>query len=266
MTGYETYALRYAYRDGNTASETYYRYELYGEPERTFAMDYFFWVARNRQRTVLVDCGYSRERALERGRTLVASPEELLARVGVAADEVDHVVLSHLHWDHVGNTGLFPNATFSIARREFEFWRGPYGHRPCVGLALGDEELSAIEELERAGRLFLVEDDVHDLYPGIRLITSPGHTPGQIVTDVTASTGSSIVLASDAVHYCDEMTLDRPFHVFTDIAGMYRTYETLRSLAARPDTMVIAGHDPAVTTQYKEIAENCLDLTAPIAL
>jgi glyoxylase-like metal-dependent hydrolase (beta-lactamase superfamily II) len=259
---YETYALRYATRDGATSSDTYYRYELYGEPEQTFAVDYFFWVARNSRRTVLVDCGYTPERALQRGRTWLASPDELLERIGISAAEVDHVVLSHMHWDHIGNVGMFPNATFSIARREFEFWRGPYAHRPCIGLALGDEELGAIEDLERAGRLFQVEDDHHRLYPGIDLITSPGHTPGQIVADVATAT-CSLVLASDALHYCDEMTLDRPFHVFTDIEGMYRTYERLRSMAARPDTAVIAGHDPAVTTAFKEVADNCLDLTAP---
>jgi glyoxylase-like metal-dependent hydrolase (beta-lactamase superfamily II) len=258
---YETYALRYATRDGNTSSDTYYRYELYGEPEQTFSMDYFFWVARNAQRTVLVDCGYTEERALQRGRTLLASPEELLERVGVAAAEVDHVVLSHMHWDHVGNVGLFPNATFSIARAEYEFWRGPFGSRPCIGLALGQEELAAIEQLEREGRLFLVDDAHQRLYPGIDVVTMPGHTPGQLVTDV-ATTAGSVVLASDALHYCDEMTLDRPFHVFTDIAGMYRTYQDLRSLSARPDTTVVAGHDPQVTADYKEVAENCMDLTA----
>ncbi|MYW96226.1 N-acyl homoserine lactonase family protein [Amycolatopsis rubida] len=260
---YETYALRYAFRDDNTASSTFYRYELYGEAEKPYPMDYFFWVARNSDRTVLVDCGYTPQRAEQRGRTLTATPAELLGRIGLSPAEVDHVVLSHMHWDHIGNVGLFPNATFSIARREFEFWRGPFAHRPCLGLALGDEELTAVENLEREGRLFQVEDDHHELYPGIRLITSPGHTPGQLVTDVSTPDGS-VVLASDALHYADEMTLDRPFHVFTELEGMYRTYQLLRSLAARPDTTVVAGHDPAVTAGYKEVAENCLDLSAPV--
>jgi glyoxylase-like metal-dependent hydrolase (beta-lactamase superfamily II) len=259
---YETYALRYATRQDNTAAANYYRFELYGEPDRTFAMDYFFWVARNAHRTVLVDCGYSEVRAVERGRTLVASPTELLERIGSSPREVDHVVLSHMHWDHIGNTDLFPNATFSIARREYEFWRGPFGRRPCLGLALGDEELGAIEHLDRAGRLFQIEDDLHRLYPGLHLITTPGHTPGQLVADVGVA-GGSVVLASDALHYTDEMTLDRPFHVFTELAGMYRTYELLRSMAARPTTVVVPGHDPAVTTTHQEVAENCYALTAP---
>jgi glyoxylase-like metal-dependent hydrolase (beta-lactamase superfamily II) len=262
-TDYEVLALRYAFRDDNTASNTFYRYELYDEPEQSYPMDYFFWVVRNSRRTVLVDCGYTPQRAQERGRTLTATPSELLARVGLNAADVDHVVLSHMHWDHIGNVDLFPNATFSIARREFEFWRGPYGHRPCLALALGDEELAAVEGLETAGRLFQLEDDTREIYPGIRLIVSPGHTPGQLLTDVSTG-GGSIVLASDALHYTDEMTLDRPFHVFTELAGMYATYQLLRSMAARPDTTVIAGHDPEVTRGFKEVAQNCLDLNARV--
>ena len=260
---YEVFALRYAYRNDNNASSTFYRFELYKEPEKQYPVDYFFWVVRGEHRTVLVDCGYTRARALERGRTLTASPTELMARIGVDPESVDHVVLSHMHWDHTGNVGLFPNATFSLARREFEFWTGPYADRPCLALALGDPELEAVKKLEQQGRLFLIEEDTHELYPGIRLITSPGHTPGQLITDVTTPTGS-VVLASDALHYSDEMSLDRPFHVFTDLEGMYRTYGLLRSLSARPGTSVIPGHDPAVTAAFAEVAENCLDLTAPV--
>jgi glyoxylase-like metal-dependent hydrolase (beta-lactamase superfamily II) len=261
---YEVFALRYAYRNDNNASSTFYRFELYEEPEKQYPMDYFFWVVSNKHCTVLVDCGYTRARALERGRTLTGSPTELMARIGVDPETVDHVVLSHMHWDHMGNVDLFPNATFIMARREFDFWTGPYAERPCLALALGDAELGAIKKLERQGRLFLFEEATHEVYPGIRLITSPRHTPGQLITDITTQTGS-VVLASDALHYSEEMSLDRPFHVFTDLEGMYRTYRLLRSLAARPRTRVIPGHDPAVTAAFTEVAENCLDLTAPVA-
>lgn len=260
---YEAYALRYAFRHNANSSNTFHRFELYGEPEKPYSMDYFFWVLRNENRVVLMDCGYSEARALERGRTLTASPSELLSRINLTPEDIDHVVLSHMHWDHIGNTALFPNATFSIARREYEFWNGPYAHRPCIGLALGDEELGAIQNLERAGRLFQIDDDEIELYPGIRLITTPGHTPGHLIADVSTR-GGSVVLAADALHYYEEMRLDRPFHVFTEISGMYQTYELLRSLSARPGTTVIAGHDPEVTASFAQVADGCIDLDAPL--
>jgi glyoxylase-like metal-dependent hydrolase (beta-lactamase superfamily II) len=261
---YEVLALRYAFRDDGAASNTYYAHQLYREADHSIASAYFIFVVRNGSRTVLVDCGYSPQRARERGRTLTALPEELLAEVGIAPQDVDHVVLTHMHWDHVGNTGLFPNATFSIARREYESATGPYGRRTCIGMALGDEELEAVKNLELAGRLFQVPDATFELFPGIRLLLTPGHTPGQLVTEVTTATGS-VILASDALHLYTEMTLDRPFWAFTDLEGMYRTYELLRSFAARPNTVVVPGHDPTVTTIFKKVAENCFDLTTQVS-
>ena len=257
---YEVHALRHALHEG-TASQTYHRFEVYGEPDRPLTTAFWFWVVRNERRTVLLDCGYSAGRARERGRTVLASPAELLGRLGLSPADVDHVVLSHLHWDHVGNVELFPHATFSIAREEFAFWRGPFGHRPCLGLALGDEELASVEALEREGRLFQVEGERHRLYPGIDLAVMPGHTPGQLVAEVATSSGT-LVLASDAAHFYESLTLDRPFHAFTDLPGTYRTLQRLRSLAARPGTTVIPGHDPSDAATYPEVAENCFALTA----
>ncbi|MFH8735857.1 hypothetical protein [Streptomyces sp. NPDC017964] len=81
--------------------------------------------------------------------------------------------------DHIGTVDLFPNATFSMARCEFEFWTGPHAERPCLALALGEAELGAIKKPERQGRLFLVGEATHEVYQGIRLITSPGPEPAE---------------------------------------------------------------------------------------
>src|SRR2546430_2267114 len=117
---YEVYALRYASLPERRASESFYRFDLYGEPDRPAPMDFFFWLVRNNDRTLLVDCGYTREVALARGRDPGNDPLELLSRLDVRPADVDHVILSHMHYDHVGNVNLFPNATFSMARAEFD--------------------------------------------------------------------------------------------------------------------------------------------------
>jgi glyoxylase-like metal-dependent hydrolase (beta-lactamase superfamily II) len=228
-------------------------------------MDYFFWLVRGNGRTVLVDCGYTEERAAARNRRIDTHPTELLARLDVRPEDVDHVVLSHMHFDHIGNVGLFPNAAFSMARAEFDFWTGRYSDRPCIAWAVEGSEVRAIDELGRQGRLYLTDEPSEEIFPGVRLTKLPGHTPGQLVTEVTTGAGQ-IVLASDAIHFYDEMELDRPFSIFTELEGMYRTYETLRNLAARPGTTVVAGHDPAVMTQFERAADECVDLTKRTAV
>ena len=71
-----------------------------------------------------------------------------------------------------------------------------------------------------------------------------------------------VVLASDAAHYYEELECDRPFSIFTSLPDMVRAYDTLRDLATRPQTRVIAGHDPRVRSMFDEVRPGCLDLTA----
>jgi len=162
---YDVLALRYASRGSNKASE-YFRYDIYRQPDQVQEMDYFFWLVRNNDRTVLVDCGFNRERGLAKNRVQEIDPIELLARVDVKAQDVDHVVISHLHYDHVGNVDLFPNATFSIAREEYDFWSGTYGSRELMKAFVIPEELQMVQDLNKQERLHFI-DGSDEIFPGV---------------------------------------------------------------------------------------------------
>ncbi|MGJ0183920.1 N-acyl homoserine lactonase family protein [Corynebacterium glyciniphilum] len=258
---YEVYALHYASRS-TMASQKFYRYELYGEPDKQYDTAYYFWLIRDDVRTVLVDCGFSTRSASTRNRAVETDPVELLGRMGVAPADVDHVVLSHMHFDHIGNIDLFPNATFTMARSEFEFWTGSFSDRPCIEWQVQQDEVDAVVELERAGRMNLVASDTTEIFPGIDVAVFPGHTPGQLVTSV-ASGEKTVVLASDAVHFYDELSEDRPFQIFLDLVAMYDSLERLREIEERPFTEVIPGHDPNVMSRYVHAAAGCADLLRP---
>ncbi|WP_446045647.1 N-acyl homoserine lactonase family protein [Streptomyces olivaceus] len=256
------HALRYARRPDCMASHAFYRHDLYGEPDRAVGVDYFFWLVRTDSHTIVVDCGFSAETAAARNRRLDTTPEALLARMGTSPEDVDHVVLTHMHFDHVGNTGLFPNAVFHMARDEFEYWTGPHRELPAFSWPVEPSELRALEGLHQQGRLQLLQDE-KTLVAGVELTRFPGHTPGQLVTHV--STGErQVVLASDALHYYDEMDRSRPFFLFTDLGQLLDTYQLLHDLDARPDIDVVAGHDPAVATMYAEVQQDCFDLLQPL--
>jgi glyoxylase-like metal-dependent hydrolase (beta-lactamase superfamily II) len=259
---HEVYALKFASWYNRTASHWFYRYDQYGEQDHPRPMDFFFWLIRNGDRTVLLDCGYDKERALRRHRQQDHEPRELLARFDVSPEDVDHVILSHLHFDHVGNLEMFPNATFTVARREFEFWSGPAGSVPSIQYPSNPEEIQILGRYASDGRVNLVEDSA-ELFPGIGVTRVGGHTPGQLVTTVESLNGS-LVLASDAIHYYEEMEKDRIFAGYTDIEEMLATYRHLRDLDARPDTQVVAGHDPLVGRRFESVDSECIDLTRPV--
>jgi glyoxylase-like metal-dependent hydrolase (beta-lactamase superfamily II) len=259
---YEVYSLRYSTRAASRSHE-FFMFGMYGEPDAELGMDYSFWLLRNEHRTVLVDTGFNRERALKKNRFMDVDPLELLQRMDVRPADVDHIIISHMHYDHVGNLDLFPNATFSIAREEFDYWSGPYGDRELMRILVDPAEVAIIQDLHRQERVQFVDGEA-DLFPGVRATTVGGHTPGQMIIEVSASSGE-VVLASDAMHYYEETEFDRPFILFTNMGDLYRGYDILREITARPGTTVVAGHDPRVRQMFREAVPDVVDLTAAIA-
>jgi glyoxylase-like metal-dependent hydrolase (beta-lactamase superfamily II) len=257
---FEAYALRYGQAIVKK-SEKYYRWETYGEPDEAVDIYFYFWLLRNERQTILVDCGFSDAAAGRRGFSGDVSPMELLLRFGVEPEDVDHVILTHMHFDHMGNFDRFPNADFTVARAEFDFCTGPHAKRPLLFHSHEQDEVDGLVRLKEQGRVRLVEGR-SEIFPGIVAHPIGGHTPGLMVLDVATANGQ-VVLASDAIHFYEQMEKDRPYWIFTDLAGMYHGYDFLRGLEARPNTWIVSGHDPQVMMRFEAVDGDCVDLSLP---
>lgn len=202
---------------------------------------------RNNERTVLVDCGFRPPVAQRRERLLVTPVPEALSRVGVDPADVSHVVLTHFHYDHIGNLDLFPRSRNVTGAAEYAFWTGPIGARPLFAPAVEAEEVALVQQVHREGRLLRVPADDPGL-PGISFHQVPGHTPGQIVVEVEGAGGRRIILASDASHTYEEFELERPFHIASSLPDMYEGLAWLKRAALEAE--VVPGHDNLVLTRY----------------
>jgi glyoxylase-like metal-dependent hydrolase (beta-lactamase superfamily II) len=250
VTGYEVLAVRYGTRVTRKA-ESYLNFHMYGEPDESFEMDYYFWLVRGAGRTLVVDCGFGEEPGTRRGREMLVDPVEALAGLGVDAAAVDQLVVTHAHYDHIGNLHRFPNAEIVIARREYEFWTGPYAGRFQLAQPTEPAELACLAEAGAQGRLRLV-DGTLDLAPGIDLVVVGGHTPGQMVARVAGAAGNTVVLAADAVHFYEELERDRPFFIVADLPDMYRGFDVVREMCEEPGSVLVAGHDADVRRRFPE--------------
>ncbi|MEU1870806.1 MULTISPECIES: MBL fold metallo-hydrolase [unclassified Streptomyces] len=157
---------------------------------------------------ILVDTGIGngKERANPAWHDLRTDFLRRLTDAGFPPDSVDLVILTHLHADHVGwNTRrengkwvpTFPNARHLTSRTEREFWAG-YDMDAARTQMFRD----SVFPVEEAGLLDLVDVPAEGLevVPGLRLIPTPGHTPGHLAVEL-ASRGRTALITGDCVHH-----------------------------------------------------------------
>jgi glyoxylase-like metal-dependent hydrolase (beta-lactamase superfamily II) len=243
MTPYEVHAIRYA-TVARRGAENF----IGGDPHESGAhLDYFVWLVRNAERTVVVDTGFNAAAAVRRRRELLRSPAEGLGLLGVDAATVATVVLTHLHYDHVGNFDLFPAATFHLQDAEMAFATGRYMGVPHFAHAYEADEVIGMVRNVYAGRVTFHDGDA-ELAPGLSVHLVGGHTKGLQAVRVWTRVGW-VVLASDASHYYANMEQGRPFPIVADVTRMVDGWRRLRELASAPQH-VVPGHDPAVMHRY----------------
>src|SRR5690606_31984958 len=125
-TTYEVLAIRYGTRP-TTRAQTFLNHHVYREPDTPIDLDFFLWVARNDERTVVIDTGYTAASAVNRmPRLELADPIGTLAELGVKPEASPQVIITHAHYDHLGNLDAFPSSEVVLARAEYDFWTGPY--------------------------------------------------------------------------------------------------------------------------------------------
>jgi glyoxylase-like metal-dependent hydrolase (beta-lactamase superfamily II) len=255
---YQVIIVKYGTRQ-TVRSDVFLNYHLYEEPDGPIGMDYFFWVVRNAERTIVVDTGFSVRGGERRRRTTLISPAAAFDALGVDRAAGPTVVVTHAHYDHIGNLDLFPASRLVIAAAEYDFWTGPFAGRTLLHHSVEDDEIGALRQAKKEGRLDTFDDEV-EMAPGVRALRIGGHTPGQCIVTVNTSEGA-VLLASDAVHYYEELERAMPFTQVTDLVGMYAGFERIRGLEKQH---LVPGHDPATLELFTPVSGPLHGLAATI--
>jgi glyoxylase-like metal-dependent hydrolase (beta-lactamase superfamily II) len=220
---------------------------LTANPEGVMRLDFVMWLVRSPRGAVVVDTGFSEQEGGRRGRVLERRPAAAVRELGVDPRDVGTVVLTHLHYDHAGNLGDFPEARVVLQEREIDYATGRAMTHPTLSHFFDAEDVSDVVRLVHEGRVQFVNGR-HELFPGLEVHLIGGHTRGLQVVRVHTERGW-VVLASDALHYYANFALRDPFPAIVDLAEMLDGYETLTRLADS-DEHLVPGHDPEVFTRY----------------
>jgi len=252
---YEIYALKYAGPFPRKLAMV-----LWNEGwDQDIEVNYYIWAIKGENgETIVVDAGCGTTLAAQRKLKNYVNPVEVLTRIGGDATNVTKVILTHMHFDHMGGMEMFPQAfpkaTFYVQKKEYDFWvKHPYAKRPPFSRLADPVAIRATAELEGTDRLVLVCGD-QKIMPGIEVLFAPGHTIGLQTVPVNTAQGTAIV-ASDCVHYHRAFLENNTSILITDLIAWIESYDKLRAKAASVD-LVFPGHDMAMATHYPKVAED----------
>ena len=250
MSLYQIFALKYA--GPFYGSEAFLMWHR--EWEKTAQRNYYIWCIKGAEETIIVDAGVSPELARAKDLNGYVNPTQLLAKIDVKAAEVQHVILTHIHWDHTSGVSLFPKAVFYVQKEEYNFWiKNPVANRPPFQYVSDETAKAHLASLEGTNRLVLLDGD-QKLFPGIECLLAPGHTPALQAVAIDTEKGTAI-LGSDCAHVFRNYQADWPSSLIVDMVAWMKTYAKLRSKAASLD-LLFPGHDPLMTENYPAVAED----------
>jgi len=241
---YEIVAIKYGEFTSRRRYESFIGADDHDAPH---PIDYYVWLIRNANRTILVDCGFDEAEASKRGRRIARTPAGALEMLGVGAAKVEQLIVSHLHYDHSGTMQDFPNARFHLQAAEMAYATGPSMCHNHLRYPFSADHVCEMVRNIYSGRVIFHDGDA-EVAPGISVHKIGGHSRGlQCVRVMT--TGGPMVLASDSSHFYENFEQGKVFPITVDIADVLNGYTRLKSLAASP-RHVVPGHDPLVLHRY----------------
>ena len=240
---YEIHAIRYGHLERNAAAN----FIGGDEHDGPMPLDYFVWAIVGADRTYLLDTGFDAATGRRRGRALVRPVGKGLAIVCIDPAAVTDVIVSHMHFDHAGNAGLFPNARYHLQESELHFCTGRCMCHPVLRHAYDVEDVNTMVRRVFEGRVAFQDGD-GEIAPGLTVHRVGGHTGGLQVTRVRTRRGW-VVLGSDAAHFYANVQQGRPCPIVHNVAEMLEGFARMRALASSPDH-IVPGHDPLVLDLY----------------
>jgi glyoxylase-like metal-dependent hydrolase (beta-lactamase superfamily II) len=206
--------------------------------EGVMNVPFAFVLARNGQRNVLIDSGFMNkgggaEMATKFDIPWWISPVKLLGELGVSAEQVTDIFISHAHFDHMGGIGEFPNAMIYMQKREYLSWLEAMALPPRFGfltLAVSPDDLRSALDASVEHRLTLLDGDKDNVLPGIHARFGEGHTLGQQFVAVESAKGRMVV-SGDCVYAARNITGNNNDGVYVPLAfGVGSIWEQLKTI------------------------------------
>jgi glyoxylase-like metal-dependent hydrolase (beta-lactamase superfamily II) len=161
--------------------------------------------------------------------------KNLLSQRGLDFEDIDTIILSHLHWDHTFNYDFFPRAQYILTRTEWTCANNLLPHDIIVD--------KSILTFLRIANVRFIEVDGEEIFPGIQAVFTPGHTPG-CMSVLIEQNNEKWMLAGDAVKTRGELRTGHA-EMSYDLEVTRATIEKIKKMSDR----ILPGHDSWIYMQ-----------------
>ncbi len=175
-----------------------------------------------------------------------------LKKIGINPEDVRYVLQSHLHLDHTGAVGRFPNATHIVQRREYEYAFTPDWFA-AGGYIRNDFDKPNLKWQFLEGE----NTDLYDIYGDgtLKTIFTPGHSPGHQSILVTLPNSGSLLLAIDAAYTTDHWEEKALPGFMSSAVEAVRSVQKMKAIVDRTQAQVVTGHDPDAWPTFRHAPE-----------
>ncbi len=197
----------------------------------------YSWYIEGSSPRILVDAGQTAAMSPKGWKRELSSPEDGLSRLGLKPEDIEIVILTHLHFDHIGLSHMYRKATFIVQKRELDYARNPH---PI------DARLYRSSTFESLNMELI--DGQKEIIPGVSVFLTPGHSPGGQSVEIDTAAGKAVITG-----FCchlstfvqTEAMKARGWEVTAPLIhhDVREAYDSVLQVKRRAD-IIIAPHDP----------------------
>ncbi len=213
-----------------------------------------------RQHVALVDCGFRDDYSLERHDfSDWEDPARVLEPIGITPADVDVILITHMHFDHVGNFEAFPNATLFVQYDEFVGWSSAMelarametdAEREWLFSSFDPTDLTRAARGIADGRIRFVRGD-EEVIPGVTArLAKDSHTFGSQLFRIETRSGPFVAAGDTVYWYSNIEQVWTPGYVQGNAYNLITLYSGLKRELQRETSRVIPGHDPEIARRY----------------
>ncbi|MBS5190687.1 hypothetical protein LG34_00740 [Eubacterium ramulus] len=263
---YSITVLEYAVQRG--FSNTFVFSGYYGNGEQT-DVTYTINVIKGEAGIIVIDTGYDdsyeEHRKLAEGMNITQyrSPAKVLRKIGIEPEDVQYVILTHAHWDHMGGVNLFPNAKFYIQSDELCNWIKtmclPYKYN-TLKVSMSNVSIENCINLIKENRLVLLDGEVDNLFPGISIrVGQMGHSFASNIV-IVETAGKKYVMVGDCAYVKgnimggndDGISMPNGFGIGSAYQSILTMQDILKYADGKIDNVLI-GHEMGTWNQYESV-------------